>query len=228
MTNVQLITDLISNKITMVNHSEFRTVLHNQEVISNIEGDIVECGVWRGEFSIFLSNVFEDKNIWICDSFEGFQPLENAKHQYEKERHTPKYTHSSDGPLGISLEEVKTNFKKYGFGNDPRIKFLKGFVKDTLPNSGIEKIALLRIDVDAYSATLEVLEELYDKVQPGGYIIFDDSCLYETLDAIKTFFKQRNLPDVVYHPVTADPLNIYEKYTNDDSGLPAGCYIIKQ
>jgi hypothetical protein len=104
---------------------------------------------------------------------------------------------------------------------------LKGFVKDTLPTSGIEKIALLRIDVDAYSATLETLEELYDKVQPGGYIVFDDSCLYETLDAIKVFFKQRNLPKFINHPVTGQPLDINKKHTDDNSGLPAGCYIIK-
>lgn len=222
-----LIQDLISNKITMVNPNEFKTIFNHFDKISKIEGDVVECGVWRGGFSIFLSYIFQDKNIWVCDSFEGFQPLETAKHQYDKERHTPSYTHNSVGPLGISLEEVQSHFKTYGLGDQDRIKFLKGFVKDTLPTSGIEKVALLRIDVDAYSATLETLEELYDKVQPGGYIIFDDSCLYETLDAIKMFFKQRNLPEYILHPITGEKLDINIKHTNDDSGLPAGCYIIK-
>ena len=222
-----LIQDLIDNKITMVRPDEFKTIFKHYENISKVEGDVVECGVWRGGFSIFLSYIFQDKNIWVCDSYEGFQPLETAKHQYNKERHTPQYTHNAVGPLGISLEEVQSHFKTYGLENQDRIKFVKGFVKDSLPNSGIEKVALLRIDVDAYSATLETLEELYDKVQPGGYIIFDDSCLYETLDAIKTFFKQRNLPEFINHPVTDQPLNINLRHTNDDSGLPAGCYIIK-
>lgn len=223
-----LIQDLIDNKITMVNPNEFKTILKHYSNLSKIDGDVVECGVWRGGFSIFLSYVFQDKNIWVCDSYEGFQPLETAKHQYSKERHTPTYTHNAVGPLGISLEEVQSHFKTYGLEDQDRIKFLKGFVKDTLPNSGIEKISLLRIDVDAYSATLETLEELYDKVQPGGYVIFDDSCLYETLDAIKTFFKQRNLPEFINHPITDQPLDINLRHTNDDSGLPAGCYIIKR
>lgn len=222
-----LVQDLINNKITMVRPDEFKTIFKHYESISKIEGDIVECGCWRGGFSIFLSYVFQNKNIWVCDSFEGFQPLEAAKHQYNKERHTPQYTHNAVGPLGISLEEVQTHFKNYGLGDQDRIKFLKGFVKDSLPNSGIEKVSLLRVDVDAYSATLETLEELYDKVQPGGYIVFDDSCLYETLDAIKIFFKQRNLPEFINHPVTDQPLDINLRHTNDDSGLPAGCYIIK-
>jgi hypothetical protein len=222
-----LVQDLIDNKITMVRSDEFKTIFKHYPKISEVEGDVVECGVWRGGFSIFLSYIFQDKNIWVCDSFQGFQPLETAKHQYDKERHTPTYTHNAVGPLGISLEEVQRHFKTYGLGDEKRIKFLKGFVKDTLPTSGIEKVSLLRIDVDAYSATLETLEELYDKVQPGGYIIFDDSCLYETLDAIKTFFKNRKLEEVIYHPITDQPLNINIKYTNDDSGLPAGCYVIK-
>jgi len=222
-----LIQDLINNKITMVRPNEFKTILKHYPKLSKIEGDVVECGVWRGGFSIFLSYVFQDKNIWVCDSYEGFQPLDNAKHQYDKERHTPTYTHNSVGPLGISLEEVQSHFKTYGLENQERIKFLKGFVKDTLPISGIEKVALLRIDVDAYSATLETLEELYDKVQLGGYIIFDDSCLYETLDAIKAFFKQRNLPEYILHPVTDQPLDLNIRHTSDDSGFPAGCYIVK-
>jgi hypothetical protein len=212
----------------MVRPDEFKTIFKHYSEISKVEGDVVECGVWRGGFSIFLSYIFQDKNIWVCDSYEGFQPLETAKHQYDKERHTPTYTHNAVGPLGISLEEVQSHFKTYGLGDEERIKFLKGFVKDTLPTSGIEKISLLRIDVDAYSATLETLEELYDKVQPGGYIIFDDSCLYETLDAIKVFFKQRNLPEFINHPITNHQLDINLKHTNDDSGLPAGCYIKKQ
>ena len=224
----ELIQDLIDNKITMVGKSEFNTILKHYNKISNTPGDIVECGCWRGGFSIFLSHVFNDKNIWVCDSFEGFQPLENAKHSYSKERHTPYFTHNAVGPLAISLEEVQSHFVTYGLKNQERIKFLKGFVKNSLPNSGIEKVALLRVDVDAYSATLEVLEELYNKVQSGGYIIFDDSCLYESLDAIKTFFKQNNIPEFINHPVTDMPLDLNTKHTNDDSGFPAGCYVVKQ
>lgn len=224
----QLITNLIDNKITMVSENEFNTIINNYEKILNIDGDIVECGVWRGGFSIFLSHIFKDKNIWVCDSYEGFQPVETSKHNYySKERHTPQATHNFHGPIGISLEEVQNHFKTYGLGGEERIKFLKGFVKDTLPTSGIEKISLLRIDVDAYSATLETLEELYDKVQPGGYIIFDDSCLYETLDAIKFFFNKKNINNYLIDPITNKKLDLYQSHIMSDSGFPAGCYIVK-
>jgi len=197
--------------------------------MNEIEGDIVECGVWRGGFSIFLSYIFPNRNIWVCDSYEGFQPTEGAKYDYPQERHTPRYTHNSIGPLAISLEEVKGYFDAYKLGDQERIKFIKGFVKDSLPTAGIEKISLLRIDVDGYSPTLEVLDELYDKVQPGGYIVFDDSSLYETLDAMKFFFKSKDIEPFVFHPITDEKLNIHTRYIPEgDSGLIGGSYIIKK
>lgn len=224
----ELINDLIKEKITMVDYNSFKMVLHHYDNIDKIDGDIVECGCWRGGFSIFLSHVFVDKNIWACDSFKGFQPLNNAKYKYDGEVFTPEVYSIDIGAFPISLTSVQNNFTKYGLSTqDGRIKFVEGFVKDSLPTSGINKISLLRIDVDAFSATLEVLDELYDKVQPGGYIIFDDSCLYESLDAIKSFFKKRNLEEYILHPATGEKLDLNKTYTNDNSGFPSGCYCIK-
>jgi len=222
-----LINSLIETKTTMVFDFNFETVLNNYSNIKDVNGDIVECGVWRGGFSIFLAHLFKYKNVWVSDSFEGFQPLEKATYQFEGERHTPEFKMTPLGPIGISLEEVKGNFYKYGLGGEDRINFLKGFVNETLPTAPIKSISLLRIDVDSYSATLEVLENLYDKVTPGGYIIFDDSGLPESLGAIKTFLQKRNLPLTLNHPQTDEILNINNRYVNNDSGIPEGCYIIK-
>ena len=223
-----LIEDIINSKITMIWEEIFHTPLRNFDKINNVEGDIVECGVWRGGYSIFLSHLFSDRNIWVCDSFEGFQPLDNAKYNFESERHTPAFSHGACGPLSISLEEVKQNFKSYGLENQERIKFIKGFVKDSLPTSGIEKIALLRVDVDAYSATLEVLDELYSKVQPGGFIVFDDACLIESAEAIKVFLTREGLPLELYHPYTDEIYSLSAPINQSDSGFAAGSYIIKK
>ena len=142
-----LIKYLIDNGITMVNPREFQTVLDNFNKICKLEGDVVECGAWRGGFSIFLALLFDDKHIWVSDSFEGFQPLDKVTHQdYNKsERHTPSFTHGAKGPLSISLEEVKGYFDRFGLKDESRIKFLKGFVNETLPTAGIDKISLLEL-----------------------------------------------------------------------------------
>ena len=39
-----------------------------------------------------------------------------------------------------------------------------------------EKIAFLHIDMNSEKAEIQALEHLFDKVTPGGVIIFDDFC----------------------------------------------------
>jgi hypothetical protein len=223
----ELSSDLINSGITMVWKELFDMPLRHFEKIDSVEGDIVECGVWRGGYLIYLSHMFPDKNVWACDSYEGFQPLNKTNYKFEGERHTPTFTHGAKGPLAISLEEVKQNFKNYDL-ETPLIKFLKGFVNETLPTSGIEKISLLRVYVDAYSATFDVLDNLYNKVQPGGYIIFDDANLKESLEAIKFFLKRENLPLELINPYTDQPYSLDYPICSSDSGFEAGSYMIKK
>lgn len=164
----------------------------------NLEGDIVECGIWRGGVLIYLSHLFSDRVIWGLDSFEGFEKLEDSTYKYDGvERHVANFDelYNPNGmwtrgyKLATPYDEVVDNLKKYGLEISDRIKLLKGYVRETTEpkNCPIDKISLLRIDVDGYSPTLEVLINLYDKVVQGGYIVFDDIPLYECQDAIRDF-----------------------------------------
>lgn len=225
----QLAEHLIESGVTMLWKELFELPIRNFQKISEVEGDIVECGVWRGGCSIFLSQLFQDKNVWCCDSYEGFQPLDKTTYEFEGERHTPSFTHGAKGPLAISLEEVKQHFENYGLGGDKRIKFLKGFVNETLPNSPIDKISILRLDVDSYSATLDILDNLYSKVQPGGFIIFDDANLKESFEAIKDFLIRENLPLELHNPYNDELYSISEgPVTDTNSGFHSNSYIIKK
>jgi O-methyltransferase len=56
----------------------------------------------------------------------------------------------------------------------------------------IDKISILRLDGDMYSSTIEVLEALYDKVQPGGFIIVDDWTLPGANKAVKDYLQRKN------------------------------------
>jgi hypothetical protein len=207
--------DIINDGITMVSEERFENILEHQDIIQKIDGDIVECGVWAGGMSIFLSKLFHTKDIWVCDSYEGCQNPLKAKYKFDYEGHT-------EGLYAMDLDSVQNNFSKYGLDNESRIHFLKGFVRDTLKPEvcNIKTISLLRIDVDSYSATLEVLDYLYTKVKNGGMVIFDDSCLNETRNAIINFSIQH--PEIVFkHPTTKEIVNIKEEL------LPCGCYFIK-
>jgi O-methyltransferase len=75
--------------------------------------------------------------------------------------------------LGVSLDQVKANFSRYGL-LDERVLFLKGWFKDTLPIAPVERLAILRLDGDMYSSTMDSLLNLYPKLSVGGYAIIDD------------------------------------------------------
>lgn len=212
-----LINAVITDRITKITRDRFECILHYADSISKLDGDIVECGVWAGGMCIFLAKVFDTKKIWVVDSFEGCQDPREGKYFYPRESHYK-------GMYTVSLEQVKRNFEEYDALDESRVFFLKGWVKDTLaPNvCTIDKISLLRVDVDSYSATLEVLDYLYDKVQPGGMIVFDDISGNESLSAIREFINRGN-ELVIKDPVTH---NVLDVFANNIKFRP-GCYCIK-
>lgn len=146
-------------------------------VHSDIAGDLVEAGVWRGGSTIFMRGILaaldiSDRLVWVADSFEGLPLPDPAS--------CPREAQAHDGPvmrsyqhLAAGLDEVKRNFAAYHL-LDSQVRFLKGWFADTLPDAGIERIAVLRLDADYYQSTLDVLNSLYDRVSPGGYVIIDD------------------------------------------------------
>ncbi|OHE78584.1 MAG: hypothetical protein A3F67_07595 [Verrucomicrobia bacterium RIFCSPHIGHO2_12_FULL_41_10] len=157
-----------------------------------IPGDIIECGCWRGGMSIYLAYSFPDKQCWVSDSFQGFETLDQCKYDPRgilNERH-----HS--GNWIVPELVVRQSFSDMSLTEACGVKFLPGWVNDTTDPRicPVKELAVLRIDVDAYSATLVVLENLYDKVVPGGFIIFDDSGLYETVAAMEEFERKRGVP----------------------------------
>jgi O-methyltransferase len=81
---------------------------------------------------------------------------------------------SSAAPiLAVSIDEVRALFSRYGLLDD-RVRFLKGWFRDTLPSAPVDTIALLRLDGDLYESTMDALTALYDKVVDGGFVLVDD------------------------------------------------------
>ena len=139
----------------------------------NVHGDLLEAGVWRGGASIFMRSILEayevrDRRVWVADSFEGLPPPNPDIYPEDKGLNLHEYLE-----LSVSLKEVQENFMRYDL-LDNQVVFLKGWFKDTLPNSKIKNLAILRVDCDLYESTLEVLNNLYHKLSRGGYVIVDD------------------------------------------------------
>jgi hypothetical protein len=132
-----------------------------------IAGDLLEAGVWRGGMTVLMKAVLraygDARNVWVVDSFEGLPDPDRAHDSFGW----------NEGAMAISLPEVRGNFARYGLLDD-RVKFVKGFFSDTLPTAPIGQLAVLRVDADLYESTKDVLVNLYPKLSPGGFAIFDD------------------------------------------------------
>lgn len=76
----------------------------------------------------------------------------------------------SDAPDDYT-EGSCANMKSVGFAN---LEIVKGDVFETIPALATKEISLLRLDTDTYDTTKFELENLYDRVVPGGVVIIDD------------------------------------------------------
>jgi O-methyltransferase len=144
------------------------------DVLRNgVPGDLIETGVWRGGACIFMRAILKaygerHRTVWVADSFQGLPKPDGRYPQDAADRHW-QYSES----LGVSLDQVKSNFRRYGLLDD-QVKFLEGWFRDTLPNAPIRQISVLRLDGDMYASTMDALESLYPKLSAGGHCIIDD------------------------------------------------------
>ena len=151
---------------------------------AHIEGDIVECGVWKGGSSILAKLAHTDasmrRQFILFDTFGGMtkpepvdiscMPSESALREYNK---GIRATHNDYAYS--SLEEVIGNFKNLGIF-DEDVVFHRGPVEETLRDAANlpDRIALLRLDTDWYASTKIELEVLYPRLSIGGVLLIDD------------------------------------------------------
>ncbi|MBW4495248.1 MAG: TylF/MycF family methyltransferase [Oscillatoria princeps RMCB-10] len=132
-----------------------------------------------------------DRLVWVADSFEGLPAPNPTKYPEDA-----KWNLHLVDVLAVSLDEVMSNFERYGL-LDERVRFLKGWFRDTLPHAPIEKLAVLRLDGDLYESTMDALVNLYPKLSIGGYAIVDDWTLDSCRQAIDDFRNQNGITDEI-------------------------------
>jgi hypothetical protein len=178
---------------------------------AGIEGDFVECGVWRGGHGIIAAEILGRRahpaTVYLFDTFAGMtEPTERdaqrrtgqlAQVEYERYRR-------DDGRNDwcyASLEEVRENFARAGTLRQDKVRFIKGDVVQTLSREENlpQKISVLRLDTDWYESTKKELEVLWPRVTPGGVLILDDYGYWEgARKAVDEYFESRRRPFLQY------------------------------
>lgn len=141
----------------------------------NVEGDIVECGVWRGGHIVLARLASPQRRCWLYDTFTGM--TEPGPHDMKRSGNKPPPGKALSKKWTMaSLEEVMENLRCEGVLDKNLTCFVVGDVCNTLLSEQNlpDKIALLRLDTDWYESTKVELEILYPRLVSGGFLIVDD------------------------------------------------------
>jgi len=168
-------------------HWNLQTVVWAVEQVRGLEGDFIELGVFKGHTTLFVAEYigFADwpRRWWLYDTFDGI-PADQLDAGWS-ESNASTYTGT------YSFEEVRDRFEPI-----PNIEVIKGRVPEILHARAPEKIAFMHMDLNNATAEIQALELLFDRIVPGGVIVFDDY-LWLTAraqyDAEKAWFAARGL-----------------------------------
>lgn len=143
------------------NKKEFRVAICNYVGT----GDWVEFGVREGDSAkIFLKyGVKNGANLYLFDSWEGLP--EDWTGHYDKNGLIKKGAMKCDIPVF----------------NDNRVKIVKGWFDDTLPNwvaNYNKPLALIHIDSDIYSSAVTILNNIKPLISDETIIVFDEFAGY--------------------------------------------------
>ncbi|MEN3976047.1 TylF/MycF/NovP-related O-methyltransferase [Emcibacter sp. SYSU 3D8] len=159
----------------------------------NVPGDVIEAGVFKGGTARLLQlGLQPGRRLFLLDSFEGM------KHVSDNDRH--KAGDFSD----TSLESVRSFL-----GNDPSIRFIKGWIPKTFEKVDSNNFCFAHIDLDLYQITSDLLHFIYPRLVSGGIIVLDDygyaSCP-GAREAVDEFFSDK--PERILTMTTAQAIII--------------------
>ncbi|MCV0411926.1 TylF/MycF/NovP-related O-methyltransferase [Nitrosarchaeum sp.] len=162
--------------------------------IKNLNGDIIECGVFKGSsllrFAAFRE-IFQMKNKII--GFDAFGKFPKTK--FKEDQTLRKKFITDAGNEGISKEQLMKVLQRKKISN---VKLVKGDVTETIPKflklNPKLRISMLNLDTDSYEPAVAILENLFPKIVKGGILILDDYKIWpgET-KAVDDYFKNKRI-----------------------------------
>ncbi len=138
---------------------DYANLIYNR----NIQGNIAEAGVFRGDFAAVLNQHFPDRILYLFDTFEGF-PVTDVEIDNQRERSVAERGHYS----ATSEELVMSKMS-----HPEKCVIRKGYFPET--GKGIkDRFCFVNLDLDLYQPTLEGLKFFWDKMVPESIILIHD------------------------------------------------------
>lgn len=157
---------------TMIHRYEYIDNLSIAKLTKALNGDVVECGVWRGGMSAGMAEVIGNNHkYYLFDSFEGLPEVkeidgESAK-KWQQDKTSPGYYDNCKAEIDFANKAMTMTGVNF--------ECVKGWFEHTIPGfDRISSISLLRLDGDWYDSTIVCLRNFYPKVVENGIILIDD------------------------------------------------------
>ncbi|MBA4206585.1 MAG: hypothetical protein C0457_16480 [Polymorphum sp.] len=129
-------------------------------LLTNVEGDLAECGVFEGA-NAFQLCIFAEKHsreVHLFDSYEGLSAPAESDGEYWKK-----------GDLSASESLVHQNLSQFKC-----FKTFKGWIPDAFPQVADKRYSFLHIDVDLEQPTYDSIAFFYPRMPTGAIILLDD------------------------------------------------------
>jgi O-methyltransferase len=130
------------------------------------EGCIIEIGVWRGGTGVLIAEKamncgIEDK-VFLCDTFVGVVKAGAEDFIYKGGEHADTSRKTVEALISSRM-------------NLHNVEILEGIFPDQTGHL-IEgrQFRFCHIDVDVYRSAKDIVEWIWDKMVPGGIIVYDD------------------------------------------------------
>lgn len=174
------------------------------EKVKHLNGDIVECGVFKGAGLLVwlkMMEMYEPHSIKKVIGFDFFDSdfVETIENEIDRETMRQVFTRCKSLPKDeISFKGIENKIIISGFKNS-RFELVQGDISKTSKNYLLNKpgfrISLLYLDLDLEKPTYDTLENLYDRIVPGGIIVFDEYAYHawSESNAVDCFIQNKKL-----------------------------------
>lgn len=129
-----------------------------------LDGDIWECGVYRGGTARMLAQLVADTpthlptRLHLFDTFSGMPAT-------DPDRDLHKAGDFADTTLDAVRERV---------GHPGLVRYHAGLIPETFTPVDSSRIALAHIDVDIHAAVADCCRYIFPRLATGGVMLFDD------------------------------------------------------
>ncbi len=160
----------------MSDYARIRTweLLIDEIKTKNIEGEVAELGVFQGDSSKILKYYFPDRQLYLYDTFEGFD-----KRDYENEIKEKNFV---EGWMQMYKETSLEKVQRF-IGSEKNIHYRKGYFPESICDEEKQKkFSFVSLDADMYAPTLAGLRFFYPRLEKGGYIViheYNATIIYE-------------------------------------------------